>query len=62
MFLNVAGIGAFVDFVLFVMWVTGRSPDSVLGIAGLAQALILIGVNGLVSMLAADYSRDNIVS
>lgn len=61
MFLIVAGTGAFIDFVLFLMWVTDRSTDSVLGIAGLAQALILIGVNGLVAMLAAEYSRDNLV-
>ncbi len=59
-FLLVAGVGASIDFVLFVAWLTSRSTESVLGIAGIAQALILIGVNGIVAMIAADYSREKI--
>ena len=59
-FLVVAGAGSVIDLALLGLWLADRSGESLLGIAGLAQALILIGVNGIVAIIAADYSRETL--
>jgi hypothetical protein len=55
-------LGAAIDAVLVVLWLGGHSGSSLLGVAGLAQALLLIGVNGIATMLAADLARDSLWS
>jgi hypothetical protein len=57
-FLLVALAGFLADAVLLVCWLTERSSPTLLGLAGLAQALIVIGGVGIATLFAADYSRD----
>ena len=59
-FLLVALVGLVVDAGLLVLWLADRSGDAFLGVAGLAQALIVIGGVGIATLFAADYSRDSL--
>lgn len=54
----VAAVGMLADAVLLVLWLTGRSGPALLGVAGLAQALIVIGIGGVATLIAADVARD----
>jgi hypothetical protein len=54
-FAFVALIGLVTDAALLVLWVVGRSGPELLGVAGLAQALIVIGGGGLATLFASDY-------
>lgn len=56
--LGLAGIVA--DAGLFGLWVSGASSDRLLGLAGLAQAAIVISAGGLAATLAADVTRESI--
>jgi Glycosyl transferase family 2 len=56
-FLLLATVGIVSDVVLLALWLTDRSGASLFGFAGLAQALIVIGGSGIVTLFAADYSR-----
>ena len=60
MFLAIALVGVAIDAALFALWIVDRSGDSLLGVAGVAQALILVGVNGIMTLFAADYSRESL--
>ena len=55
-------LGAAIDVVLLALWLGGHSGSSLLGVAGLAQAFLLIGVNGIATLLAADLARDSLWS
>jgi len=46
--------------VLLVAWLFDQSSDRLVGIAGLAQALIVIGGSGIATVFAADYSRESL--
>ncbi len=59
-FALIAALGVLIDAVLFVAWITGNSSDSLLGIAGLAQALIVIGAGGIAAILAAELTREEL--
>lgn len=52
--------GAVIDAALLVLWLTGRSSASLLGVAGFAQALIVIGACGICTLLAAEYSTSQL--
>ena len=51
-------IGLLADAALLVLWLTDRSGPALLGVAGLAQAMIVVGGSGIATLLAADYARD----
>ncbi len=59
-FLLVAVLGAGLDAILLVSWLADRSSSSLVGIAGLAQAMIVIGGSGIATIFAADYSRESL--
>lgn len=59
-FLVVALVGLLLDAILLVLWLADRSGDSLIGVAGLAQALIVIGGSGIATVFAADYSRESL--
>lgn len=59
-FALVAAVGLAIDLVLFVAWVTGNSGPSLLGLAGLAQALVVIGAGGVAAILAAELAREEL--
>jgi hypothetical protein len=59
-FLVVALIGALLDAILLVLWLADLSSDALIGVAGLAQALIVIGGSGIATVFAADYSRESL--
>jgi Glycosyl transferase family 2 len=59
-FLLLALLGVLLDAVLLVAWLADRSSDRLVGMAGLAQALIVVGVSGIVTVFAADYSRESL--
>ena len=59
-FLVVALIGALLDAILLVLWLANLSSDALIGVAGLAQALIVIGGSGIATVFAADYSRESL--
>lgn len=54
-FAVVALLGIVIDAVLLVLWLRGESGPGLLGPAGLAQALIVIGGGGLATLFASDY-------
>jgi hypothetical protein len=56
----VALVGLAADAVLLGCWLVGRSSDALFGVAGLAQALIVIGGSGVATVFAADYSRESL--
>jgi hypothetical protein len=58
-FLAVAAIGVIADAGLFVFWVLDNSSERLVGVAGLAQALIVVGGSGIATIFAADYSRES---
>ena len=53
-FAVIALLGIVTDAVLLVLWLTGQSGPSLLGVAGLAQALIVIGGGGIATLFASD--------
>jgi hypothetical protein len=53
-FAVVALLGVITDAVLLVLWLAGQSGPSLLGVAGLAQALIVIGGGGIATLFASD--------
>jgi len=53
-FAVIALLGVITDAVLLVLWLTGQSGPSLLGVAGLAQALIVIGGGGIATLFASD--------
>jgi len=59
-FLTMAATGVVLDGVLLMAWLLDRSSDRLVGIAGLAQALIVIGGSGIATVFAADYSRESL--
>lgn len=59
-FLVVALLGALLDAILLVLWLADLSSDALIGVAGLAQALIVIGGSGIATVFAADYSRESL--
>lgn len=56
-FLLLSVIGLASDAALLALWLTDRSGASLFGMAGLAQAFIVIGGFGIVTLFAADYSQ-----
>jgi hypothetical protein len=48
-------LGLVIDAVLLILWLAGRSGPGLLGVAGLAQALIVIGGGGIATLFASDY-------
>ena len=61
-FALVAVAGIAVNALLFGLWVSDLSGRTALGVAGLAQAAIVIGAMGIAAVLAADFSRDELWS
>jgi hypothetical protein len=59
-FLTIAIVGVAIDAILLVAWLFDRSSDRLVGIAGLAQALVVIGGSGIATVFAADYSRESL--
>jgi hypothetical protein len=59
-FLGIILTGLLINALLAVLWLAGRSGPSLLGLAGIAQALIVIGGCGIVTVFAADYSRESL--
>ncbi len=59
-FLLAALIGILADAVLLAVWITGLSSGMLLGFAGLAQALIVIGGSGIATIFATDYARESL--
>ncbi len=59
-FLLVALAGVGLDAALLVAWLVDLSGDAVVGVAGLAQALIVIGGSGIATVFAADFSRESL--
>jgi len=47
-----AAAGAATDGVLFVLWLADRTGPALIGVAGLAQALIVIGLGGIATLFA----------
>ncbi|MDQ3411748.1 MAG: glycosyltransferase family 2 protein [Chloroflexota bacterium] len=54
-FALLAGLGILIDAGLLLLWLAGRSGPELLGVAGLAQALIVIGGGGMTTLFAAGY-------
>jgi hypothetical protein len=52
--------GFLADGALLILWLVGHSGPDLLGVAGLAQALIVIGGGGIATLFAADYARDSL--
>ena len=52
--------GAGLDVALLAVWLGGLSGPSLLALAGIAQATIVIGVGGIVSVLSAEFARESI--
>jgi hypothetical protein len=57
----VAGIGAALDLLLFALWIDGRSGPQLLGLAGVAQAAIVVGLGGVATLLAVEFARDSLL-
>ena len=55
----VALVGLVLEAVLGVLWLSGSSSIQLLGFAGIAQALTVIGACGVATMFAAEYSKDH---
>lgn len=55
---TVALLGVAVDALLFGIWVTGHSTYRLVGVAGLAQAMIVIGLTGIATVLATDFATE----
>lgn len=54
-FALIALLGIVMDAVLLALWLVGESGPRLLGVAGLAQALIVIGGGGIATLFASDY-------
>jgi len=54
------GIGILLDAILFVLWVGHLTGASLLGVAGFAVALIVIGACGIATLFAAEYAKDQL--
>jgi hypothetical protein len=52
--------GLLIDVVLFVLWLADQSGPALIGIAGVAQAAIVLGLMGIAAVLAADFARESI--
>ncbi len=61
-FAIIVAAGAVMNLILFGLWLAGLSGQSLLGLAGLAQAAIVIGASGVASVLAADFARESLWS
>lgn len=59
-FLITALIGMVLNSILLILWLARLSSVSLLGLAGIAQALVVIGLSGIVTVFAADYSRSSL--
>ena len=59
-FLFVALGALALDAALFGWWVTGNSTDRIIGLAGIAQAGLVIGLGGIATVFAADFSRETL--
>jgi hypothetical protein len=59
-FALVALVGLTVDVALLGLWLSGQSGAALLGIAGLAQALVVTGASGIVAVFAADYTHESL--
>ena len=57
-FAAVALLGLAIDAVLLGFWLAGETGPSLLGVAGLAQALVVVGGCGIATLFAVDYARD----
>jgi hypothetical protein len=60
-FLLVALGGLALDAALFGIWVSGNAADRMLGLAGIAQASIVVGLGGIITVLAADFARESLL-
>jgi hypothetical protein len=56
-FLLVLLAGVTLDAALFALWLANASGPELLGLAGVAQALVVIGVNGLVTVMSAEFTQ-----
>ncbi len=61
-FTILVAIGLFADAVLAALWLAELSGPALTGPAGLAQAAVIIGFNGIGTVLSADFARDSILS
>lgn len=57
-FTLVALLGVAIDALLLGFWLNGDTGPSLLGVAGLAQALVVAGGSGIATLFAVDYARD----
>ena len=55
---TVALFGVAIDALLFGIWVSGHSTYRLVGIAGLAQAMIVVGLTGIATVLATDFDTE----
>lgn len=53
-------VGLLVDASLLALWLLSVSGPALLGVAGIAQALIVIGACGMLTVMAAEYSKDHL--
>jgi hypothetical protein len=59
-FAALAALGLLADAVLFTLWIQDRSGAELLGLAGLAQAAIILGVSGVVAVLSAEFAAESL--
>ena len=59
-FLMFALAGLCLDVALFGLWVSGNATDRLIGLAGIAEAAIVVGIGGIVTVFAADFSRESL--
>ena len=57
-FALLAALGVLVDGGLFIVWILGSSSVSLVGIAGLGQALIIIGGCGIATTFASSHAHE----
>jgi hypothetical protein len=55
-FLLVLLAGVLIDLVLLTAWLAGQTGSEMIGIAGVAQALIVLGVSGFVMVFGAEFA------
>ena len=51
-------LGVLVDAALLLLWLAGQPGPALLGVAGVAQAMIVVGGSGIAGLFAADIARD----
>ena len=56
----IALVGLLLDFGLFLLWLSGHASDRMMGPAGFAQACVVVGVGGVVTVFAAEFSRESL--